>query len=89
MPSRTETGSAVFAGLTDIFRTLLRDPTLELSLRDTPDEIPAWDSMLHIALIVEAECRFRVQFHTAEIESLRSVGELVRAIEGKRLAAAA
>lgn len=71
----------VLAGLTDIFRTVLEDRALELSPDMTPDDIPAWDSMTHITLIVEAECRFGVRFDAGDIEQLKSVGELVREIE--------
>ncbi len=40
--------------------------------------------MNHIALVVEAECRFDIQFQTAEIEELTSVRDLVRMIQAKR-----
>ena len=89
MPPPPSTGSPVLAEITDIFRDLLRDPTLELSAGSSPDDVPGWDSMTHIALVVEAECRFGVQFHTAEIEQLRNVGDLVRHIEMKQTHAAA
>ena len=89
MPSCPSTGSPVLAAITDIFRDLLSDPTLELSAGSTPDDVPGWDSMTHIALIVEAECRFGVRFHTAEIEQLRNVGDLVRAVGMKQTRAAA
>ena len=59
------------------------DPLLEATLETTSDDVPRWDSMNHIALIVEAECRFGIEFRTAEIEDLKSIGELVRAIETK------
>jgi acyl carrier protein len=45
--------------------------------------VPCWDSMNHIALVVEAECRFGIEFRTSEIEDLKSISELVRAIETK------
>ncbi len=84
MPSSVTIAQPVMAGVTEIFRSVFNDPDLELTPRSTADEIPAWDSMTHITLIVEAECRFGVLFQAAEIESLHSVGELVRAIEAKR-----
>ena len=74
---------AVLAGLTDIFRTVFEDRSLELDPRMTPDDIPAWDSMTHITLIVEAESRFGVRFDAGELEQLKSVGELVRQIESR------
>jgi acyl carrier protein len=73
----------VLAEVTQIFRTVFEDPTIELTLATTSDDVPCWDSMNHITLVVEAECRFDIQFQTAEIEELKSVGELVRLIQAK------
>ena len=84
MPGCPAADIPVLAQLTDIFRDLLRDPDLELSEHSTPDDVPGWDSMTHIALIVEVECRFGVQFRTGEIEDLHNVGELVRHIRMKQ-----
>jgi acyl carrier protein len=75
--------------LTEVFRDLTHDPALELAPEQTPDDIAGWDSMTHIAVIVELECRFNVQFRAAEMDSLYSIGELVRAVEAKRTFAAA
>jgi acyl carrier protein len=75
--------AVILAEVTDIFRSVLRDPSIELTLETTADDLPAWDSMNHIAMVVEAECRFDIQFDTREIEELTSVGELVRMIHGK------
>jgi acyl carrier protein len=75
--------AAILAEITDIFRSVLRDPSIELTLETTADDLPAWDSMNHIAVVVEAECRFDIQFDAREIEELTSVGELVRMIHGK------
>ena len=70
--------------IADIFRHVLHDDTLELTLRTTPDDVPSWDSMNHIALVVEAECRFGVEFEPDEIDAFRSVGDLIAAILAKR-----
>jgi acyl carrier protein len=84
MSSSVTTEQPVLAWVTEIFRLVFNDPDLELTPRSTADEVPGWDSMTHITLIVEAECRYGIMFHPAEIESLHTVGELVRAIEVKR-----
>jgi acyl carrier protein len=84
MSSVVTTEPPVLAGVTEIFRSVFNNPTLELTQRSSVDDVPGWDSMTHISLIVEAECRFGILFQATEIESLHSVGELVRAIEAKR-----
>ena len=77
------TRDTILAGITDIARQVFEDPALELTPDTTSDDVPRWDSMNHITLIVECECRFDIQFETMEIEELRSVDELVRLIQEK------
>jgi acyl carrier protein len=77
----------ILSVLTDIFRSVFEDPDLELTLETTSDDLPGWDSMNHITIVVEAEYRFDIQFRTAEIEDLTRISELVRLIETKRAVA--
>jgi acyl carrier protein len=74
----------VMAELVDVFRTVFDDPEIVITEATTADDVPGWDSMTHIALIVEAECRFGVTFAAAELDSLRRVGDLAGLIEAKR-----
>jgi acyl carrier protein len=84
MPTGDFSGAAaILAEVTDIARSVFEDPQLELTPETTSDDVPAWDSMNHITLVVEIETRFDIQFAMAEIEELKSVGELVQAIETK------
>ena len=77
----------VLAELTEILRSVLDDPTLAVTRDTVAEDVPGWDSMAHIALVVEAECRFGIIFQAAEIEALQRVGDLLRLIEAKRAAA--
>jgi acyl carrier protein len=77
------TASTILAEITDIARLVFEDPALELTLDTTSDDVARWDSMSHIALVVECECRFDLRFQSMEIEELRSVAELVRLIQAK------
>ena len=70
--------------IADIFRFVLRDNALEVTPRTTPDDVPGWDSMNHIALVVEAECRFGIAFEPDEIDTFHSVGDLIAAILAKQ-----
>ena len=76
----------IYAQLTPIFRDVLDDESLVLTPELTAAEVPEWDSFNHINLIVAVEARLKIKFHTAELESMRSVGHLVALIE-KKLAA--
>ena len=78
--------SPILSDLTSILREVLDDPDLVLTAETSAADIPGWDSMAHIALVVEVECRFGIQFQAAEIEALRQVGDLVALIAAKRAA---
>jgi len=83
------TRDTILAEVADVARQVFEDPTLELTMDTTSDDVPRWDSMNHITLVVECESRFDIRFETMAIEELRSVGELVRLIERKLALAAA
>jgi acyl carrier protein len=84
MPGRDEPNTeAILAAVTRIARSAFQDPLLELTYETTSDDVPEWDSMSHVALVVEIEAYFDIQFPIIEIEELKSVSELVQAIENK------
>ena len=74
---------SIFSELTNVFRDVLNDDTLELSDTLTAAEVPEWDSFNHITIIAAVEARFGIKFKTAEMEQLRNVGEFVELIECK------
>jgi acyl carrier protein len=74
---------AVLVEITAVVRQVLDSRAIELT-PDTPlDEMDGWDSMNHIAILVEAECRFDVVFDLADVEAVPTVGHLVRLIQAK------
>lgn len=76
--------AAVLAEVNDIVRQVLEDRTIDLA-PDTPiDGLAGWDSMNHVAIMVEAECRFDVLFELEDLEAVPTVGHLVQLIRTKR-----
>jgi acyl carrier protein len=69
--------------LTDIMRDVFDDDDITPTEAMTADDVEAWDSLSHIRLIVSIEKRFNIKFTNAEVEKLRNVGDLLRAIESK------
>jgi len=70
--NRTE----VFAKLQEVFDAVFLDPvvvTPELSAADVPE----WDSLSHISLIIAVEKALAVRFRVGEVEATKNVGELV------------
>ena len=84
MPGRDEPNTeAILAAVTRIARSAFQAPLLDLTYETTSDDVPDWDSMNHITLLVEIEAHFDIQFSMAEIEELKGVGELVQAIKDR------
>ena len=73
----------IYRRLTELFRELFADDSIELSPETTANDIEGWDSFNHISVIVAVETRFGVKMTTGEIERLANVGALVAAIEAK------
>lgn len=80
---------AIYAKLTQIFQALLENDEIALTKDTTADDVPGWDSMNHVFLVVEIERQFHIKFQTAEMEELKNVGELVELIGAKLGAPAA
>ncbi len=81
--------AAPLSELTEIVRSILRDTDLDLSPSTRFDELDNWDPMDLITVVVEAECRYDLQFDMPEIDRLATVGDLLNMIEAKRALVAA
>jgi acyl carrier protein len=64
----------VIAQLQTIFDTVFLEPvvlTPAISARDVPE----WDSLTHISLMVAVEKSFGVRFRVGEVENAKNVGD--------------
>ena len=75
--------ASILAELTEIFHQLFDDDSIALTMDTTAADVPEWDSMNHVSLIVAVETHYRIKFQTAEVESLKNVGDFVRLIAKK------
>ena len=62
------------AKLQTIFDDLFLDPP-KLTPQLTAKEVPEWDSLLQISLLVAVEKAFAIRFRVGEVEATRNVGE--------------
>lgn len=69
--------------LQQLMRELFDDDALEARDDLTAEEVPEWDSLAHVRLIVAVEKEFGVRFASTEVGEIDSVGALVRRIEEK------
>ena len=78
------TQAEIIAKLQTVFDDIFLDPpalTPELSAT----EVPEWDSLLQISIVVAVEAAFGVRFRVGEVEGTNNVGEFATLIE-RRLA---
>jgi acyl carrier protein len=66
-----------------IISDVLGLPDLKIDASTTAENVEGWDSFNHINIVVAIEAHFGIKIHTAEIEELRNVGELVDVVEKK------
>jgi acyl carrier protein len=66
-----------------IFREQLRDPSLELRPEMETGALEGWDSFANVEILLACEARWGFTFAVAEIDGIRSVGDLARTIEAK------
>jgi acyl carrier protein len=71
-----------------VFHDVFGDDTIILTDAMTADDVPGWDSLGHLNLIIALEKRFAIKFATAEISQLKeegqNVGTLLAVIARKR-----
>jgi acyl carrier protein len=70
--------------LQSLFREVFQQDDLVITRETTAHDIEAWDSLIHVTLMMEVETRFGIRFTTAEIAYLTSVGDLADLIAKKR-----
>jgi acyl carrier protein len=66
--------SDILAKLQTIFDDVFLDPP-RLTPQLTAKEVPEWDSLMHISLLLAVEKAFNIRFRVGEVEGAKNVGE--------------
>ena len=74
------TDAEIYNRLAKVFQDVFDDDELVVTPELTADDVPEWDSMSHIRLMLTVERGFGTRFAAGEIASLRNVGDLVSLI---------
>lgn len=67
--------------LTVVFRDVFDDDDLRIAASTVASDIPEWDSLTHVRLMLSVQAVFKVKFAAADITKLQSVGDLVALIQ--------
>ncbi len=73
--------SDTIARLNDLFIDVFDDDDIQISPETSAADIAAWDSMMHVTLMLRVESTFGIRFDSGEVVALKNVGELVRLID--------
>jgi acyl carrier protein len=73
----------IVSRLTPIFRDVFSDEDLVVSDGMIAADVPTWDSLSNINMIIAVEKAFGVKFSIKDVRSLKNVGELLELIKRK------
>ena len=73
----------IVSRLTPIFRDVFNDNALVVTESLTAADVPTWDSLSNINMIVAVEKAFGVKFSIKDVRNLKNVGELLELIKRK------
>jgi acyl carrier protein len=62
--------------LQDVFRSVFNDDSLVLTGTTTAAEIPCWDSLQQIKIILACEKKLNIRLRARDINGLENVGEM-------------
>ena len=72
--------------LRGVFRRIFEKEGMEIKNETTAQDVPGWDSLTHIDLIIQIEEEFGITFTVNDLIGLANVGEMLSLIERKLLA---
>ncbi len=81
------TETEILAALTEVLRDAFGDDTLTVTPETTAKDVPGWDSIRMVSILIAVEDRFGIKTRSREIDRLRSVGDFVALIRAKQEAA--
>jgi acyl carrier protein len=73
----------ILAKLNEIFKDILDNPDITINENTQAKDVPEWDSLNHIQIVVAIEKRFKVKFTTQEIQGWKNAGNICTSIMAK------
>lgn len=70
--------------LNAIFRDIFENPDLIVTPATSALDIPDWDSVAEVKLVLAIEDEFGVEFTTDEVAGFKCVGDFLAALEARR-----
>jgi acyl carrier protein len=77
----------IYRRLTPIFHEVFEDDTIVLTPGLMASDVPDWDSLSHIRLVLAVQKAFQTQFSAAQIANLKTAGDLAELVRARMAAA--
>ena len=69
--------------MTAIFHDVFDNDDIVVTPELTAADVPEWDSLTHVRLILAVQKAFKVKFSAAQIAGLKNVGDLMNLVRSK------
>jgi acyl carrier protein len=80
------TSDEILQQVNALMRTVFDNDTIQVTHKTVAKDVPEWDSLTHVELVVAIERHFKFKFTAKELNSFKNVGEMCANIE-RRIAA--
>lgn len=67
-----------------VFREVFDDDALHVADTTSAKDVPNWDSLSHVKLVLRLEEEFNIRFSLHEVTTMANVGDLKRAIVARQ-----
>ncbi len=75
--------TGILKRLGNVFQEVFDDDDLVITPQTSARDVDAWDSLMHVELLLTVEKEFGVRFSSFEVATLKDVRELTTLIESK------
>lgn len=66
-----------------VLQNVFEDTRITINENTTANDIPAWDSLMHMIVISEIEEEFGLNFSFNEVSEFNTIGDIVACIQNK------
>ncbi len=73
----------ILSQMTAIFHDVFDNDDIVVTPELTAADVPEWDSLTHVRLILAVQKAFKVKFSAAQIANLKNVGDLMNLVRSK------
>jgi acyl carrier protein len=79
--SQIATRDEILSKLTEIFRSIFDDDSINLSEASNANDIEEWDSLNQIKIILACEQVFKVKLNARKVSTLENVGQMMNYLD--------